>query len=283
MEKRTKILVVALVTLSMCNSVALALPPMGPPRATVGQNHWSFGAEFGYGEMDLETSGRVQEQLLISPPFATASRTKYDIEGLESAMVFFNLGYGVFDTWDIFVRAGAANAKGQLAEDPPSGIGFTYTGMDGSFGFAWGIGTRVTFWQQPDAGVTWGGLFQATGFDPGKSDVSLQGDPVFDGDADLEFWEVQIATGPTLEFGDVRVYGGPFLHFVGGDLDLEGRTTDGSTISTMQTSQDIEEQSVFGGYVGAEWLIGQGTTGNVEFQTTGDAWAVGLGFTVRTR
>jgi hypothetical protein len=275
MEKRTAMLVVVLAVTSMFSSVALALPPMGPPRATAGQDQWTIGAEYGRGEMDLETSGDVQEVLLGS---AFERSTDFDIDGLESNMFFANLSYGIHDSWDVFVRLGAADGEGEIDEDPGNGgAGDTYTGMDGSLGFAWGIGTRATFWEDGD--VTWGGLFQATWLDPDGSDVDLKGDPAFSGDADLDFWEIQIAAGPTVEYDNFRVYGGPFLHFVGGDLDISGQTVDqpGSITITMTASQDIEEESIFGGYVGAQWLMAENATCNVEFQATGDAWAIGVG------
>ncbi len=282
MKKRTAILVVALMAVSMCNSVALALPPMGPPRATVGQDQWTVGVEYGRGEMDLETSGTTRSVTGVTP---VTSKTKFDIEGLESNMVFANVGYGIFDNWDVFVRVGGADDSGTIAEDPPpnGGTGSTYTGMDGNFGIAWGVGTRATFWE--DGNVTWGGLFQATWLDPGESDVDLKGDPAYTGDADLDFWEIQIAAGPTVEFDKFRVYGGPFLHFVSGNLDISGRTVDqpGSIPVTMTVSQDVEEQSIFGGYVGAQWLMDANTLCNVEFQATGDAWAVGVGAIWRTQ
>ena len=281
MEKRIAVLVVALVVIGMFSSVALALPPMGPPKATAGQEQWTIGAEYGRGEMDLETWGdlRTAVDFPIGPPNVEDDYTKYDIEGLESNMVFANVSYGIHDNWDVFVRLGAADGEGDIDdidENPASGTGTTYTGMDGSLGFAWGIGTRATFWQDGD--VTWGGLFQATWLDPDGSDVDLKGDPAFSGDADLDFWEVQIAAGPTVEFDNFRVFGGPFLHFVGGDLDISGQTVDEVPITiTMTASQDIEEQSIFGGYVGAQWLMAENTTCSVEFQATGDAWAVGVG------
>jgi len=277
MEKRIAVLVGALVVVGMFSSVALALPPMGPPRATAGQEQWTIGAEYGRGEMDLETSGDVRS--VLDPgglSLVTDDDTKYDIEGLESNMVFANLNYGVHDNWDVFVRLGAADAADDIKEDPSSGTGTTYTGMNGSLGFAWGIGTKATFWQDGD--VTWGGLFQATWLDPDGSDVDLTGDPAYSGDADLDFWEVQIAAGPTVEYDNFRVYGGPFLHFVGGDLDISGQTVDlGPITTTMTASQDIEEQSIFGGYVGAQWLLAEDTTCSIELQVTGDAWAIGVG------
>ena len=281
MEKRIALLVVALVVVSMISSVAVALPPMGPPRATAGQDQWLVGIEYSRSEMALESWGDIQTEV-VGPAIIFDDYTRYEIEGLESNMVFGAVTYGVQDNLDVFLRLGAADAADELAEDPASGTGMTLTGLDGSFGFGWGVGTRATFWQDGD--VTWGALFQATWVDPGDSDVDLKGDPAFSGNADLEWWEVQIAAGPTVQFDDFRLYGGPFLHFVGGDLEIDGQdatpVVPGTTL--MRADQDIEEESLFGAYVGAQWLMAGNATANVELQITGDAWAVGLGAIWRT-
>lgn len=280
MEKRITVFVVALALISTFSSVALALPPMGPPRATAGQDQWTVGVEYGRGEMDLEAWGDVQTNVVSV--VVNDDYTRYEIEGLESNMIFGIVSYGVQDNLDVFVRLGAADAADEIAEDPASGTGATYTGLDGGLGFGWGFGTRATFWQDGD--VTWGALFQATWLDPDDSDIDLTGDPAFTGTADFEWWEVQIAAGPTVQFDDFRVYGGPFVHFVGGDLDIDGQdatpVVPGTTLTTA--TQDLREESLFGGYVGAQWLMAGNATCNIEFQVTGDAWAVGVGAVWRT-
>ncbi len=280
MEKRIALLVVALVVVSMISSVALALPPMGPPRATAGQNQWTIGVEYGRGEMDLEAFGDVQTEVV--GVVVEDDYTRYEINGLESNMIFGNVTYGVQDNLDVFVRLGAADAADEIAEDPASGTGNTFTGLDGSLGFGWGVGTRATFWQDGD--VTWGALFQATWLDPDDSDIDLKGDPAFSGTADFEWWEVQVAVGPTVQFDDFRIYGGPFVHFVGGDLDIKGQDATPVVPGTnlITATQDLREESQFGGYFGVQWLIAGNTTCNIEAQATGDAWAVGVGAVWRT-
>ena len=37
--------------------------PMGPPTAYLGAGRWGVGAEYGYGQMDLETSGTVTDEV----------------------------------------------------------------------------------------------------------------------------------------------------------------------------------------------------------------------------
>ena len=276
MCKRITMLAVVLAVMSLCSSVALALPPMGPPKAMVGMDQWTIGVGLSHSNMDLETWGDVRT-VTVGTPLDDYSR--FEIDGLESNLVIGQLSYGVHDNWDAFVHVGAGDAADDIIEDPASGSGARYTGLDGGLGIVWGFGTRVTFWDDGD--VTWGGLFQTTWSDPDESDIKLQGDSAFTGDADLDFWEVQVAIGPTVEVDNFSIYGGPFLHFVGGDLDFDGRTTTGG-LTTVTAKQDIREQSHLGGYVGAQFSLDDNTCAHVEIQFTGDAWAAGVGAVWRT-
>ena len=284
MSRKITMLVVVLAVVSLCSSVALALPPMGPPKAMVGMDQWAVGINYSRSNMDLETWGDKGEVTTfiddVFDPITSDDYTRFEIDGLESNMVLGQLSYGVHDNWDAFIHIGVGDAADDIIEDPEAGgsPGDRYTGLDGSLGIAWGFGTRVTFWEDGD--VTWGGLFQATWCDPDESDIDLQGDPTFSGDADLDFWEVQVALGPTVDMDGVSLYGGPFLHFVGGDLDIQGRSTADATNVTI--SQDIREQSHIGGYVGAQWNVNDNTCAHVEVQFTGDAWAAGVGAIWRT-
>jgi len=275
MEKRIAWFAVILMVLGFSSTVVLALPPMGPPRARLGQDQWAAGLEYGRGEMDLETWSDVTDNTVGVG--VTYDYTKFKINGLASNMVFGKLGYGVDDNWDAFIRFGAVDAKDEIVEEPSAGGGAAerYDGFDGGFGFAWGIGSAVTFWQEGD--ITWGALLQMTWLKPDSGDVDLRSDAAFVGEAEFDFWEVQIAAGPTVELENFRLYGGPFLHFVGGDVDIEGQSPTGGFTTVSLRSQDINEESHLGGYVGAEWPVINDGLFNVEFQATGDAWVVGLG------
>jgi len=276
MSRRIATLAVVIMVAGFCSSVAVALPTMGPPKAMIGMDQWVVGLNYSRSNMDLESWGDQRNAPDVGPTLD--DYTRFEIDGLESNMVLGQLGYGVHDNWDAFVHIGASDAADEIKEDPSTGTGSTYTGLDGSLGIAWGFGTRVTFWE--DEGVTWGGLFQTTWSDPDESDVKLKGDSTFSGDADLDFWEVQVALGPTVEMDGVSIYGGPFLHFVGGDLDIDGRSTADATNVTI--SQDLREESHIGGYVGAQWFVNDSTCAHVELQFTGDAWAAGVGAVWRT-
>jgi len=275
MESRKAQLAVVIIMLTVvCSSPALALPPMGPPKATLGENQWAVDFKYAYQEMDLELNGKVRENL--GAGWSQNYLTKYTIEELTSNMFLGSLGYGICDTWDVFVHLGAGDAKDDIAEILGCGRpGWRYQGFNGGYGLVWGLGTRATFGQEGN--LTWGGLFQMTWSNPGDSSVKLRGDPEFSGDVELDFWEIQIAAGPTLQFDGFSIYGGPFLHFVKGDMDLKGSTVEESVTLLVESSADIREESIFGGYGGVQWDIAEKVCWYTEYQFTGDAWGFGTG------
>ncbi|MHC4087822.1 MAG: hypothetical protein ACYSWZ_23355 [Planctomycetota bacterium] len=227
MEK--KIIVILLVFAFCVPSFGLSF--MGAPKAGLKQGQFGLGLNYTTSEMDLEFD------LIGGFPTETGE--------VESDMLFVDLGYGINDQWEGFVRLGVAKLE--------------MDGWDGGNEFAYGFGTKVTISEQ-DA-ITWGALFQM---------VWIEGDDTVLGvDAEIDAYEIQIAIGPTYDAENVRIYGGPFLHLVDGDLEVIGIDV-----------ADIEQESVFGGYVGAQFDIAENSCINVEAQLTGDAWAIsgGIGF-----
>ena len=274
MEKKIVLFVFTLLLLSVFNSVVLALSPMGPPKALLGQDQWGVGIEYGHQTMDLEAAGKVTETM-PEFDFVAVRKVKHNINDLKLNIVMAKAGYGINDNWDAFVRLGLADAKGDIEQIYPDNAKDKFKGYDGSFGFGWGFGTRATFWQDDE--LSWGGLFQITWLEPDESSISLSGDPEISGDAEIDIREIQIAIGPTWRVDDnIRIYGGPFLHFVDGDLDISGRTDLGTEILTEATG-DIEEKSQFGGYVGTHLDVDENTSCFIECQLTGDAWGIGIG------
>lgn len=282
MEKRTVLLALTFVVMCVCNPVVLAIAPMGPPRAILEEGQWAVGLEYGHSEMDLESFGSVTEtQLLAGSVLTTASSyAKYKIENLASNMYFARLGVGAWENWDVFVRVGASDAQDEISEVLASGAPGTdqYKDFDAGTGFAWGFSTRATFYEQGD--TTWGGLLQITWANPDSSSITNENDSTFSGDVEISYWEVQVAIGPTVEFDNFRIYGGPFLHFLKGDLDLNGRIDDPPGVPDLivvDTSHDIREKSQIGGYAGAQFYTGQNSSLFTEFQFTDDAWGIGVG------
>jgi len=57
MKKRIALFAVAFMILGVSGSAVLALSPMGPPKALLGQDQWSVGIEYANETMDLESFG----------------------------------------------------------------------------------------------------------------------------------------------------------------------------------------------------------------------------------
>jgi len=166
----------------------------------------------------------------------------YTLEDVESYSYLVNLGYGVSDDWDVFVRLGLTDIE--------------YEDFDGSAEFAYGFGTRATFLQQDS--MTLGGLFQILW---SEADDTVSGIKT-----EYEAYEIQLAVGPTYDYDGITIYGGPFLHFINGEIDYAGALT-----------TDIEQESEFGGYVGLNAELKENTNWQIEFQFTGDAYAICTG------
>lgn len=213
---------------------------------------------FGLSFMGAPKAGLEQGQFGVGLNYTLGEMDldfSVDTGEVETNMLFVDLGYGIMDQWEGFARLGFAKAE-------QDDIGF-----DGGNKFAYGFGTKVTITEQ-DA-ITWGGLFQMTW---------IEGDDTISGlDVDFDAYEIQLAFGPTYELDSMRIYGGPFLHLVDGDLDVTGVLPGWGAVSG---SVDVEQESEIGGYVGAQFDLAENTTANVEFQFTGDAWAIagGIGF-----
>jgi hypothetical protein len=273
MEKRIALFAVAFMIVGISGSAVLALSPMGPPKALLGQDQWSLGIEYANETMDLESFGTDKN---IDDGFITTRKGKHNINDLKSNIVLGRVSYGISDNWDAFLRLGVADAQGDIEQTFTNAPPFEYRGFDGSYGFAWGFGTKVTIWEDED--VSWGGLLQMTWVEPGDSSISLNGDSNYSGNAEIKFCEVQLAIGPTWQMDDnLSIYGGPFLHFVNGDLDFSGETLDLGDRIGMEASGDIEEKSQFGGYIGASLDAKERTSFFLECQFTGDAWGIGIG------
>lgn len=289
MLKRIAILIAVLAVVGLCGSVASALPLMGPPSAIIGQDQWNVGLGYSYSQMDLEASGKSREDP-GSGTWGPWLSSKHDIEDLTSNLVLGQIGYGVSDTVDISLYVGVSDAQDDMKESTPGVYpGDQYTGFDGGFGLAWGLGARATFWKDGD--ITWGGLLQVLWENPGEGDISLEPEPptlpnALTGDAELDLREIVVAVGPTVQFEGISVYGGPFLHFVDGDIESSVSGLDVSGVPPLERvelSEDVEQQSELGIYAGLTGEADAETSWYAEYKMTSDAWGIGIGAVRRFR
>jgi hypothetical protein len=233
MVKKLLLVAVVLTVLALAGSSALALAPMGPPTAGLKTGQFSIGVEYAYSDVDMTTVWH----------FFDLEGEKLD--GVTSNMILGNLGYGIMDEWEAFARLGVAN------------VDYDDGDFSGDYGFAWGLGTKVTFLKQGN--LNWGALFQMTWTNSEDEDVKF------------DFYDIQIAVGPTWKLSDtLSIYGGPFVHFINGDADFVDE-------DDVSYTANIEEDSAGGGYIGAEAALADNTSLFGEVQFTGAGWAIGTG------
>jgi hypothetical protein len=231
MEKK---LLVVLVVVGLCSTVALALDPMGPPTASLKQGQFNGSLEYSYSNMDLRVEGGELKDVKMNKGYA-------------------NLGYGIADNWEAFIRLGGAEAD--FKDD-----GLKY---EGDIGFAYGFGTKATLYQQSPE-LKWGGLFQMSWADLSGT-AKETGEGEYKEDIDLLAREIQIGVGPTwTPSKGFSIYGGPFVHFLHADWN-------------NAASVDMTEANSFGGWIGAQVELGEDACVNAEWMTTGDVDAFGLG------
>jgi len=267
MEKKLLMLAVVLAVVVLTTSSVLALDPMGPPTAGLKQGEWKLGVDYMFSNTDVEADG-ISELDLVSGT----------VKDVEMNKVFANIGTGLSDDLEIFLRLGGAGVKPDEHDNLDNIAGYIGSGS----GFAIGCGMKTTLFQSDDGKIKWGALAQMSWADLDFDtehysvmgyDVSLS--------ADASIIEAQFAFGPTVQLSEgFSVYGGPFLRILDGDVDLKGSIDELSG----KVSTDIEEDSIFGGYIGAQFDIkpgpGQITNGCYIFcegQFTADGWGVGTG------
>jgi hypothetical protein len=239
---------------------AKAMDFMGPPTAGLKQGQSSVGIEYMRSNMDIEADG-IPELGLVSTT----------VENVEMNKIYENLGLGITDDAEIFLRLGAADAEPDKGDNSDNLAGYI-GGSD--FGFAIGGGIKATLSKSEDDTVKWGILAQMSwaDLDFDTKSYSLGGYTV-SGSAEVEIIEVQVAVGPTVKLREgISIYGGPFLHIIDGDADLKSIDGWSGTVST-----DLEEDSAFGGYVGTQIDLDTNTALNIEGQFTGGGWGVGGG------
>jgi len=261
-----KRMLLSVMVVGMFCSASFALAPMGSPMAGPQQGQYGVGIGYAQSDMTLEVSG---------PDWNHGGEMV--INDLQNNLYFICLGYGVSNDWELYGGIGMAGAEFPGDTGAPD--------FEGDNGFAFGIGTKRTLVEDGD--TKWGILGQYT---RGKSEDSVRvpsigesgyptwGNGAVDLDvsgkaeAKLEWYEVQVAIGPTVPLSeDVCIYGGPFLHFAEADLELKDA-------EGYRCEHELEQKLELGAYIGTLISLGDPNASLMaEFLYTGNGWAWGVG------
>ncbi len=259
-----------LIMIGLGPATALALDPMGPPLAETEKGWFRAGLDYSFSDMDIELGEADFDQFRNGVKEGSGTASSVTLEGFQPHKAYANIGYGVFNNWQAFLRLGAATANSggkvwDLGEE-----------FDGSIDLAVGGGIKATFYE--GFYTTIGGLAQVnyTRYD-GNLSASGWSSPDF---VSIDLAELQVALGVTYRWTPrFSVYGGPFAYFAIGDFEGSFSTTALDIEGLIRTdySRDIDVGPTFGGYLGARIKISEDRFFNIEYQQTSDAIAVGAG------
>jgi len=229
--------VAALILLSAANGL-FAFESMGPSTPTHEGKQASIAIEYSWSEVDIQVDGFGIGSFIMKDAKMNKTHAKLSVSVTEDLELFFRSGIG-----DLKGESGERSDEGLLL-----GGGFKLAIVRGS-AFDWGVMAQ-TGW----------GKFN---FDPQVFEI--EGIPV-NLKEQVTFHEVQVATGPVIPLMEnVVLYGGPFLHFITGTDAVQG-SFGGSSIDE---DIDLNEDKVFGGYIGTLIQLNKETNLIVEFQATG--------------
>jgi len=248
-----KKLLVVLVVVCLCSTVALAFDPMGPPLASQGKGNSSIGVDGSWTNTDMTRQ-----------PTDWSSANRW--VKIKMYKVFGTYVYGLADNVDVFVRAGA----GTLEWEKQSGRSYCWEGDDGDWDFIWGAGMRATLVEAPD--VSWGFLAQ---FSDGTLTGSKEEDEYdYKGSYRVSLTEIQLAAGPTWNAAQgLKIYGGPFINLISGKFE-EYHWGD-------KPRKPINEESWLGAYVGAQCELAPNCLLNIEWIQTQDGRGAAAGLIFR--
>jgi len=248
-----KMAVVLGLIVAMMSVNAFGVGFIGTPTAELDQGQWNVGFNYTYMSMDLAKTKMTEGPDSLKLEINDNNIQRYYAAG----------GYGLTDAWEAYVQLGIADVKAQSKEEGEVSEGHNFDND-----FAWGWGTRYTFYEQDN--IRWGATLQMnwldTSVDHKSADEKMQ--------IDYSTYDLLIAVGPTADMDGWSLYGGPFFYMLDGDLDAKITPTVGDT---TKSSGDLEEDSNFGGFVGAQISLKENCDLTTELSFTGDGWAIGAG------
>ncbi|MHC4584673.1 MAG: hypothetical protein ACYS3N_09090 [Planctomycetota bacterium] len=253
-------------------SAGFALDPLGSESDKLQKGQFGIGIDYSISDMDLKTKGRsnlaIYNVSIGSLVGIQSEKQRLDLDGVEVHKAYANLGYGITDNLEAFLRLGAADADWR---------------DDGDTHFSFGLRTGVTFYKKDAlqlsalAQYSWA----QSEFDSLPLTTVVGGTPyplLMSGK--LSMHEIQIAMGPTYELTkDIALFGGGFFHLMEGSLDLKGSAT---TVGIPQfrydldNSYDINRVSELGVYIGARIQATNDISYSIEYQHTNSADAIAM-------
>jgi len=259
----------------MCVS-AFGVGFIGTPTAELDQSQWNVGFNYTYIDMDLAKTKVTSSGALFDADGSLvdsgSESFKLAVNDVKIQRYYGTIGYGLTESWEAYVQLGIADVKARMKSDDPDD---EWTGYNFDNDFAWGWGTRYTFYEQDK--VRWGASVQMNWLDTSWDLEETGEDFTSEEQFDYSTYDLIVAVGPTVDMGGWSLYGGPYYYMVSGDLDVDESDIWETGSETWKASADLEEDSNIGGFVGAQVGLKENCNLTTEFAFSGDGWAIGAG------
>jgi len=263
-----------LMIIGLGGSNVFALDLMGPPVADLENGMFRAGIDYAFSSIDLEL---IEGDAIVyrnGELLGSGVVESLTIKDFKVNTLYANVGYGIAENYEVFLRMGAANATfgDSLWEEREE--------FDNKYNFAISAGAKATFYE----GFDWkiGGIFQINRTElDGEIDSSAWTitQPQF---VEISSTEMQIAIGAKyMRTSWLSLYSGPFVHFISGDFDYTFNRITDLNFDTGEYSWEFNEGFTYGGYIGAEINIAKNYFANIEYQKTSDADVFGANFVMR--
>ncbi|OHB65814.1 MAG: hypothetical protein A2Y76_06205 [Planctomycetes bacterium RBG_13_60_9] len=276
MGKRCTVLCLVL---AMCGGNVLAVGFLGAPTAELNKGQWSAGFDYSHSEQDLDKTN-AKWSWYADGVLDESGTTKIEVEDFTRDLYYGNIGYGVCDKCQVYVKLGVASVEEEI--DPGEDVSYFEAGrvsVDFDDDFAWGWGTKITV--AKGERVAWGVALQMNWLDTSWSETGSDEVETWKETVDIEAYDLLVAVGPTVDMDGWQVYGGPFFYYLSGDADATHRTLETTDVFwSGKATGDLENDSSFGGYVGAQLDLAQEWNAAVEFSFI-DGWGLGAGIVRR--
>ncbi len=267
--KRIRLSCFVCILVLLSGPVTFALGPLGTTITNLEPGQFQLGLEYCRSSMDLKLINGTFIDSVDGSLNDSGKSIDLTLKEFEQTNSFVNFGYGIDRNWEVFLRLSTTKAKfgdsllreGEKFESdstPALGGGIKATLYDGRY-------------------FKIGGLIQANwAHYNGRLSSPQRPLPQF---VETNIKEIQIALGANYMLIDsIWIYGGPLIHFLKGEFDntliQEAKT---GTFQVIESSWDIEQDSLYGGYLGTQVEIGKNCYMNIEYQFTGAADAFGAG------
>lgn len=246
---------------------ALGAGYIGTPTAELEKNQWNAGFNYSYTDMDMEKT-KAKWYEYVDGVLDDSGTEKMKIKEVKTQRYYGTIGYGVADWCEVFVQLGLADVKAKTKWEGDD----EWEGGNFDNDFAWGLGTRMTFYEQDN--IRWGTSIQMNWLDTSVDRKYSEPGYSEKGTTNLETYDLLVAVGPTVDMGGWQLYGGPFYYYLSGDLDYKESNTDGES---EKMCADLEAESNFGGFVGGKFPLTENCNMTAEFSFTGGSIALGTG------